>query len=257
MINDDFNEAESAPKSKRGRRSHQSISRKPANVRLYNGDRIHIEKTVRQLKHSDPDFATEGAAVRYYVGVGIAAEKDAFDSKHTIANSVMKRVGRSAVLDQMKPLADAVGDLLTHLIKSSDENSRFFADITRRTEAIEATIGGDDEIILKLFTTLIETNRQSSKNEEQMLKSLLVLKSIIYLFLLSRRTGVIKSDDAATEAWRTRIDAARRLANELSAEEVKLFSEELLESEFVMKTAREIRSQESRLRRQELLDKYK
>ena len=220
-------------KSRRGRRRFREISRINMTVRLLNGDKIHVEKMVRELKHKDPNFATESAAVRHYVHVGVIAETATTDLRGSLTNNIVKRSQKEAVRAELIPLDNKVENLISAFKAFSEENSRIFRDVSRRTEALETKLDAGNNALLELLKSMRVTGEQSFRN-------LIVLRSIIYVFLLGHKTGRIEPGKENIQKWTEMINLAHRKANALSLDEIKLLSGDVTEAQIIQKMASEI-----------------
>jgi hypothetical protein len=232
-IKEEIEEETAGKKSKRGRRRFREISRVNLTVRLLNGSKMHIERMVRELKRTDPNFATESAAVRHYVNVGIAAETATSDLRNSLNNNIVKRSQKEAVRAELIPLDNKVENLINEFKKFSEENGNLFRDISRRTELIETKLEAGNEAILNLLKSIDITSEESFRN-------LIVLRSIFYVFLLGHKAGRIEPGKENLQKWNYIINLAHQKANALSLDEIKMLSGEVMESEIIRKMASEI-----------------
>ena len=185
----------------RGRRRYNQISRKGSPVRLLNRCQIHIEKMVRDLKHVDPNFANETAAVRHYVNVGIAAETATSDLRRSLDNTIVKKSIKTAAHDEItvlkKDLEKAV-DLLKDLSKRQTED---FADIARRTELIETKV----ERVLESSETNPKTQATPEAAKQQTAlkdaRQRVILKCLFNAFYVAQRLDQIPAVEGDYMIW--------------------------------------------------------
>lgn len=227
-------------KAKRGRRSFRSVSKTNSTSRLLNGSKMHIEKMVRELKYKDPNFASESAAIRHYVNVGIAAETATSDLRNSLDNSIIQRSIKNNLREELKSHSNHVENLIKAFKEFSEESSNLFRDVSRRTEVIETKLDAGNEAILELLKSMSITGEQSFRN-------LIVLRSVIYVFLLGHKTGKIEPGKENLLKWNLLINLAHHKANALSLDEVKLLSGDVMESQIIRNMASEIFKEVSRL----------
>jgi hypothetical protein len=232
-IKEEPEEEPTGKKSKRGRRRFREISRINMTVRLLNGDKIHVEKMVRELKYKDPNFATESAAVRHYVHLGVIAETATTDLRGSLTNNIVKRSQKDAVRAELLPLDNKVENLVNAFKEFSEENSNLFKDVSRRTEVIETKLDAGNEAILGLLKSMNITGEQSFRN-------LIVLRSIIYVFFLGHKTGRIEPGKENLQKWHQMINLAHQKANALSLNEIKMLTGDVMEADVIRKMASEI-----------------
>jgi len=232
-IKEEIEEEPTGKKSRRGRRRFREISRVNLTVRLLNGSKMHIERMVRELKRTDPNFATESAAVRHYVNVGIAAETATTDLRNSLDNNIVKRSQKEAVRAELLPLDNKVENLINEFKKFSEENGNLFRDISKRSESIETKLDAGNEAILSLLKSIDITSEESFRN-------VIVLRSVFYVLLLGHKTGRIESGKENLVKWDFIINMAHQRANELSLNEIKMLSGDRIESEIIRNMASEI-----------------
>ena len=78
------------------------------------------------------------------------------------------------------------------------------------------------------------------KTGEDAFRNIIVLRSIIYVFLLGHRTGRIVSGDENLRLWGKIIEVAHHKANALSVEEVKRLATGTVEARVITRIASEI-----------------
>lgn len=213
-------------KPSKGRRRFREISRTGTFVRLLNGSKMHIEKMVRELRFSDPNFSTEAAAVRHYVNVGIAAETATSDLRNSLDNSIVRKSQKAAVRDEIKPLNNNIHLMMETMKKFTEENARLFSDVAKRTADLESKLDIGVENIVERLEKILMTGEQSFKN-------IAVLRSLFYIFLLGIETGKINTGKENLAQWNTIVKLAHEKAGEFADRELRELSTGRMESEVI------------------------
>ncbi len=233
----DFEEENPTGKKKRkGRRLFREISRINVSVRLLNKSKMHIEKMVRDFKRDDPNFATESAAVRHYVNIGIAAETATSDLRNSLDNYIVRKSQKLAVRDELKPLVGNIKKNDDFLIEFKNNTDRLLNDLATRSEKIEAKLDAG----IEANNELIKLLKGFQITGEQSLRNIIVLRTILYIFLIGHKTGNIAPGKENEIQWSKLVRTTHSKANALSIAEIKMLSSEVLEADIIQKMAIEI-----------------
>ena len=140
ILKDDITEKNIGKKSPRGRKRFRSISTHSISVRPFNGDLMYVKKVVKELRLNDPNFASDAAALRHYIHVGIAAEIAISDLRKSLDNNIIKRSLKAATFEELKPIANHLENLINAVESLIGNQEINFNDIARRTNALEAKL---------------------------------------------------------------------------------------------------------------------
>lgn len=217
---------EDVKKEKRGRKRFRAISKTNVMVRLFNGSKRHIDNMVRDLKTSDPNFASASAAVRHYVFLGISAETATTDVRNSLDNSIVRKSIKGAVRYELNPVKDGIDSLMAALKNFTEENSQIFNDISKRTADIESKLDTGFEDTSATLEKLLTTGEQSFKN-------IAVLRSLFYIFLLGIETGKIDTGKENLAQWNTIVKLAHEKAGEFADRELRELSTGRMESDVI------------------------
>lgn len=232
-----------------------SITRTTMGTRLFNSSKMHIEKMVKDYRFTDPNFTSQGAAIRHYVQVGIEAELATSDVRHSLQNSIVKNSIKDGLRQELKMHTDNIKKFDETLTSSLEGFRELFADLGRRSTAIEARLETDAEKLRRQLDNNAErlsmrliVNQRSVANllnkvivtDTEALRNIIVLRSVIYVFLLGYKTGKIKDGQINLVNWTTIVGAAHEKANALSIQEVKMLAAGTLESTVIQQMAQEI-----------------
>lgn len=136
------------------RRKYTAISKSPTPARLLNRDRLHIEKQVRKLKPTDPNFASESAAIRHYVALGIEAEKTAGQSPKLIAKEPAQN-----------SLNETARDDIAELKKIAENAIELMQNFEHRTGGNFAAIVEQNRMLKDMLEDELEHRHQAAKND--------------------------------------------------------------------------------------------
>jgi len=211
----------------------RSISKTNNTVRLFVGDKMHIKEMVKEFKRDDPRFETEATAIRYFVHLGIAAQSATENLRNSLDNTIVKNSIKDAVRQELSFHSNHIENLQNMVKDSVQRNKENFADIARRTEIIETKLNGGINELKALFESFINTGAISLRN-------IIVLRTIIYVYLLGIKTGKLETGAENLGKWTTMITYAHQRANELSLEEIKLLSIDVMETKIIQKMATDV-----------------
>ena len=211
----------------------KSISKSPQYTRLFVGDKMHISNMVKELGKDDKKFENPAAAIRYYVHVGIAAETATSDLRNSLDNTIIKASQKDAVRFELKPLANVIEQLVNRTKETEEETARLFQDLALRTTQIENKIDAGFESLSRQMQKLL-------MNGEYSLRTLIVLRCVMYIFLLGLQTGKIEPGKENIQRWGQIIKVAHDRANRLSNDEIKMITNGLIESQKIREMATEI-----------------
>lgn len=243
---EDIGENNDTKKKGKGRRRFRSISRTGMTVRLFNGSKMYIEKMVKELRFTDPNFATEAAAVRHYVNIGIAAETATSDLRNSLDNTIIKRSITDSVRSELKSHSNHIENLINAFKEFTAENSQISNEIARRTEAIEGRVENGFESVAVGFDSILNLLKDSLSVSEESLRNIIVLRTVTYVLLLGHKTGKIEPGRENLVKWQNIINLAHEKANHLSLREVEMLGADTFETTVIQGMAsaifREIRS---------------
>lgn len=223
----------------------KKISKEPAGTKLFLKDSEHIKKLVKKYRYTDKRFESSSAAIRYYVELGIAAENPVENSAEDLKHKIVLSSQKNIVDEQLVPLTEAI-EILFERMKIFDKNQTdYFTDSATHLNRIEAHLErGIKDISRQLLVTSLESIYAqfdgSGKIGEETLRNLIVLRTVFYVFLLGHKTGKTESVKENIVKWSRMINLAHEKANELSMNEVKMLSSEVLEGAIIQNMAREI-----------------
>ena len=240
----------------------KSVSRTPNYTRLKVGDKKHIASMVEEFKKTDKRFENEASAIRHYVHLGIVAETSTDDLRNSLDSVIVRDSQKEAVRDELKPLAGVIKTLVEKLDEQDQNLNEFFADLTKRTEKIEGSIDAKAQALeasivdnsksiesrielnfSQLFSTLTEITKQLSAMfnfVRYILRNLIILRSVIYIFLLGYKTGIIEGGKESQIIWNNLIQLAHQKAMDLSLVELTQLKDDQVESTVIQKMASDI-----------------
>ena len=232
-----------------------SLAKTNVSTRLFMGNKMHIARMVKNYRFTDPNFNNQAAAIRHYVNIGIQAETATSDVRYALENSVVKNSIKDGLREELKSHTNNIKKFDGTLTDSLEEFRELFADLGRRSTAIETrldtdaeklrrqldnnaeklrlTLNGNQQSLVKLLERVIHTDSEALRN-------IIVLRSVIYVFLLGYKTGKIKDEQINLVNWTTIVEAAHEKANALSIEEVKMLAAGTLEAGVIQRMAQEI-----------------
>lgn len=253
--NPEVEKTNAAKKPTKGRRKLPAISKNNVSTRLYYSSKMHITKMVKDFRFTDPNFGSPAAAIRHYVQHGIQAESATSDVRHALENTTVKNSIKNGLREELKSHTNNIKKFDETMTNSLAEFRDLFADLGRRSTAIETWLEGDTEKLRRQLADHTERLRRRLDDDQQSvvkllekviltdteaLRNIIVLRSIIYVFLLGYQTDKIKDEATNLINWRFIIGAAHEKANALSIDEVKMLAAGTLEAEVIQRMAREI-----------------
>lgn len=211
----------------------RSVSKTTNTVKLLVGDKMHIKDLVKEFRLTDKRFENETTAIRYFVHLGITAQTATENLRNSLDNTIVKTSIKEAVRMELSFHSAHIENLQNMVKYSVQRNEENFADIARRTEIIETKLDGGLNDLKSLLNNFITTGEISLRN-------LIVMRTIIYVYLLGIKTGRLETGDENLGKWTTMITYAHQQANELSLEEIKLLSSNIMETTVIQKMATEV-----------------
>lgn len=221
----------------------KSISKRNHSVRSLFGDKMHISKMVKEFRLTDNRFETTAAAIRYYVHVGIAAETATGDLRHSLNNTIVKQSQKEAVRFELKPLANLLENLINKLEQVDTKTGETLNEIAKQNTIIESKVNRNFEQFNKSSESLLELIKSVKSiniTSEYNLKNMLVLRSVFYVFLLGYKSGKIPAGEDNFTLWSDIVKIAHRRASQLSIRELKMFSDDVLETNTIQEMATEM-----------------
>ncbi|HLM59636.1 MAG TPA: hypothetical protein VK308_02420 [Pyrinomonadaceae bacterium] len=212
---------------------YKNVSRTNNTVHLYVGDKMHIKEMVKEFKKDDPRFSTESSAIRYYVHLGISTQRTTEDLKGNLDNAIIKKAIETAVRAELKFHSEHI-EKLQNIVESFEQTTGGnFADLVKRTTIIEDKLDRGFESVINALKNILTTG-------ENALRNLIVLRSILYVFLLGHKTGRIEPGKENIIKWQRIIKRAHEHANKLSVIEVKNLTNEMVEAQVIERISADI-----------------
>lgn len=206
-------------------------------ARVESSDANFIKRKVKNFGERDPRFKDDSAAIRHYIHLGIITEKRT-EAANTLTNRIIKETQRDVVQSELSPIKNSVDDLITAVEQLNENQNKMRDDVLRqmniqlqKLEAIFTTLQERTEQLLNIYLT-------SGNISEEILKNVIILRSIQYLFLLGIKTGRIPADERLE--WQEVVSFAHNLAHSHSIEELKMINSKTLEHNAVENMAREL-----------------
>lgn len=220
----------------------RSISRTNNTVRLFVKDKMHIKQMVEEFKKTDPRYDNEATAIRYFVHLGISAQQATENLRNSLDNTIVKHSIKQGLQDELKTHTESLDKLVKTVNDLSEKTDINHRDLAKRQTDVESkletlTEGVFDAVgLLKLLQSSIGLNSQET------LRNVIVLRTILYVFLLGYQTERILPDKDKKNAyyWAELIRIAHERANELSINEVQRLSAQDLEANVIVKMAEQI-----------------
>lgn len=181
----------------------KKIGKQSISVRLNVGDEKHVNITVRTKGAVDARFNTVTNAVRYYVGLGIAAEKRVATG-NDLGTRIIRETQREVFNQSLGPLTDILNGL-REVMQEVREGQEAAETLANRT-------------VLDLTGLMNKITQIGTRD----LQNTLIVRSILFVYLLGFKTDRIAPDERTT--WDNLIVDAHKRAQELAAQEAEAVS---------------------------------
>lgn len=193
------------------------------------------------MRFTDKRFENNSAAIRFYVHLGIATE-----NRTSVVNSlddkIIKASQKEVVIETLLPVKNAVDTLTAAIEEFGSKQQEYFIAANKQNDAlvrhIENGFNGLGEHITKSFTRLLHEILLNGKLNEQSLRNIIVLRSILYVFLLSYKIGRIEPNEKIN--WEKLVLEIHSKAQEISLAEIYELTTEEFETGVVKQLAREM-----------------
>lgn len=221
--------------------SEKKISKANTPSRLFAKDETFIKTKVKTFGLIDARFKDNSSAVRYYVALGIAAERRT-DAANSLDDKIIKGSQKEVITESLLPVKLTLDDLIRAVENLSKQQNEHFTEANRNTDTLINRVEELNDFIKIQIFDLLKGILTSGKITEEALRNIIVLRSILYVFLLGYKTGrfePMRSVDDRT-AWELFVKAAHQKAQELSIEEMQHIAEGKLETDIIQKMASDL-----------------
>jgi seryl-tRNA synthetase len=195
----------------------KKIGSQVVSVRLYFSDEKHIKEKVKTEGQTDTRFSNPTNATRYYVSLGVAAERQVANA-NSLGDRIIKASQKEVVLESLNPLKNAIDSL---------------ASAVEELQKSQQVVLGESH---RLTHTLAGEVRNLAEVGNRELQNIFIIRSILFVFLLGIKTNRIQPDERTP--WDKLITFAHQRAQELAAQEVE--AGEGSDSEFVRQLANDL-----------------
>lgn len=200
-------------------------------------DNDHLNRKVRSLRYDDKRFENFGAAIRHYVHLGIATEKRT-ETANTLDDKIIKASQKEVVTDSLLPLKTSIDDLIGAMRSFAQKQDEQYAESAKLGQHILRRVDGINEQLSGQLGELLSKILTDGKTTEETLRNVIVLRSILYVYLLAYKTGRIEPNGDA--AWTKLVVATTQKAQELSIVELQHLAQGNLETQVVEGLATEM-----------------
>lgn len=204
--------------------NYKQVSKITNATRLFVYDKKYISRMVAELKSSDPKYATESTAIRTLVHIGIAAQTGSENLRNSLDDTIIRKSLEKTVRTELVLHTNHLEILENKIDALIAKNKSTFGDIANQTTRSERNLAAGIEAVGK-------TSASALRFTEEILRNLLVLRSMFYIFFLGYKTGRIKEDYIGK--WIDVIRIAHAKGNELSIGEIEIASTSPVESKVV------------------------
>ena len=144
-----------------------------------------------------------------FIHIGISAQKSTEDLKGSLDNIIIKESTKEAVRKELTIHSDRIIKLQNMVESFEQKTDENFTDVAGQIIAIEDKLDRGFETVINILKTILTTG-------ENALRNIIVLRSIIYIFLLGHRTGRIEPQNDNISMWQRIIKRTHEHANKLS-----------------------------------------
>lgn len=213
------------------------ISVQHHSVRLFHTDNLHLTKKVKEFRFDDKRFENNGAALRYYVHLGIAAEKRTATA-NSLDDTIIKTSQKEVITDSLLPVKTSIDDLINVMKAFEKKQEQYFTESLKDNDKLARKFESSNELHENNHKEILDQlNRAGSINQEA-LRNAIILRSIMSVFLLGYKTGRITPDDRTS--WEKLVPFVIKKAQELSTEEIQAVAEGERENAIVAKLANDL-----------------
>lgn len=201
------------------------LSKENLPSKLYEKDLNHIKKKVATDGITDTRFKDKSSTIRHYVRLGIATEKRT-ETANTLDDKIIKASQKEVVTDSLLPLKNTLDDLITAVESFGKKQDEHFSESRKQTDAILRGNENLKELVSELrifcseqFGKVISDILINNRISEEALRNAIILRSILYVFLIGIKNGRVEPDDRTP--WQTLIKFAHIKAKEMTNEEMQ------------------------------------
>lgn len=217
--------------------SEIKISNESLPARLYAPDTRHIKRRVAEFGGTDTRFKDKTAAVRHYVHLGIVTEKRT-ETANTLEDRIIKTAQKEVVIETLLPVKNSIDALIEAMQNFDRKQDAHFLDATKQNNTVIRRLEEFFYLAEKSLQKLSDDVISSGVGGEEILRNIVILRSIQYVFLLGYKTGKIEPDEKVN--WEYVVRLAHEKARELSYAELESLTAGAGESPHIEKLARDI-----------------
>lgn len=217
--------------------SKLKISKASTPSRLFSNDERHIKNKVRQLRFEDKRFENNSAAVRHYVHLGVITEKRT-ETANTLDDRIIKSSQKEVVRSELIPLVEHINELTKEITFLREQQEVFLAQMSKNFENLRARFETLFEQFSGQFGKLFAELLRTGKINEEALRNAIVLRTIMFVFLIGYKTGRI--DPKIQTDWNSVVAWTIKKAAELSAEQIMQIADETHENRLVQDISNEL-----------------
>lgn len=176
----------------------------------------------------------------WMVHIGIAATLQTDQIEHTLDNAIVKRSQKNAVRDELKPLTNNLknlNDAIENLIVKNDDS---FGQLIESSKIVEDIVKQRLESFENVMEKVLLSIQKGSGTERESLRNIIVIRSLIYLFLIGHKLGRIESGTDDYNNWKLVVINAHKRANLISDEELDLMEGGKIDEKVIMNFTTEL-----------------
>ena len=207
-------------------------------AKLYVGDLRHIRRTKDDRGATRGTFASISGIIRHYVHLGINAEKSLDDDRYTIKDRLVRESFTTLIRDEAKPTTEKINNVEKTIKELADQLESIRNDSTNAYLKIERKLEEKfDGFENASGETIPADKNQPNIFEEMTLKNLIILRSILYIFLLAFHNKANPTEKDGSGIWFNIIKIAHEDAAQLSKGELEKLNESDLE-EYILSSSK-------------------
>lgn len=210
--------------------SKKAVSKVNHTIRLFDNDNFHITKKVKELRYTDIKFKDNSSTIRHYVMLGIAYEKRT-EAANTLDDTIIKRSQSEVVRGELNPIKTSIDSLIT-VIETLTHNQKInIEEVVKSQELINLKLDAINNQLSQNLLPLLKAITKSEFLNLQSLRNIIILRSVLFVFLMAHRTDRIDPDKI--KDWQKVIKFAHVKAEELTDEELKHIENNTFETAIV------------------------
>ena len=226
--------------------SKRAISKSNSSSRLFTKDEHYLKNKVKTLKFTDPNFRDNSSAIRYYVQIGIASERRV-EAANSLDDKIIKSSQQEVVREELNPLKKSIDSLINVIERMNDNQNKNTQEVLKSQELTNLKLDSINDQLSQHLLPLLKLITKSEFLNMQSLRNIIILRSVLFVFLMAHRTERINPDKI--KDWQKIIKFAHVKAEELTDEELKHIESNTFETSIVEDLATQLFSE---LQRQQL-----